>query len=206
MLYVIGLGNPGTRYKETRHNVGFLFLDYYQEEIQAKEHKPETFHYYAGSVGSQKAIFVKPQTYMNLSGEILPKLRQKFGPPDMIIVIYDDAALPVGRLRIRKNGSSGGHNGIQSIIERYGSMEFGRIRIGIADNPDRDLRDHVLGRISKEEMTIYRELFPHIAKALETIVTQGYDAAMAKFNGIGAPEKEKPPKKSDSPDTSSESQ
>ncbi len=189
MLYIIGLGNPGTRYRETRHNVGFLFLDYYNEHFcKAKVHSPEDYHYFSGSIADQKAIFIKPQTYMNCSGDIIPRVRKKFGPPDSIIVIYDDVALSVGRMRIRKDGSSGGHNGMQSLINALGTQAIGRIRIGISAPDVMDMKDYVLSRITPDEKKILTELFEYTAQALREIVLNGYDRAMASFNGIAISE------------------
>lgn len=189
MIYIIGLGNPGNRYKETRHNVGFLFLEYYNRQIcKGKIHAPDGYHYFTGSVAGEKAVFVMPQTFMNCSGDIVPKLRRKFGPPDSVIIIYDDIALPVGKLRIRKNGSSGGHNGVQSLINAFGTQELGRIRIGISNPTIMDLKDYVLSKINPEEMTIFTKLFVHAAEAVDAIVTRGYEHAMAMFNGIAISE------------------
>lgn len=190
MIYIIGLGNPGNRYRETRHNVGFLFLEYFNRTVcSAKIHTPESYHYFTGTIGSEKAVFIMPQTYMNCSGDIVPKLRKKFGPPDAVIVVYDDVALPVGRMRIRKGGSSGGHNGMQSLINAFGgAQELGRIRIGISSSDVMDLKDYVLSRISPNEMNILTTLFKHVGDALEMILTQGYDRAMAACNGIAITE------------------
>ena len=171
MYIIAGLGNPGKQYEHTRHNVGFDTLDKLAEK----------YHYIEG----QKVILVKPQTYMNLSGESLREIIDfyKLNPAEELIVIYDDISLDPGQLRIRAKGSAGGHNGIKSIIAHLGS-EFMRVKMGVGEKPAHyDLADYVLGRFPAEEEPTIRTALEQTVKACETILTDSVEAAMNQFNG-----------------------
>lgn len=185
MKIIVGLGNPTREYEGTRHNIGFSVIyalsDEYDINVDTKKHKALIGK---GVIGGEKVILAMPMTYMNLSGESVRELKDYYKcDNEDIIVIYDDISLDVGRLRLRKKGSAGGHNGIKSIISHLGTEEFPRIKIGIGEKPKKvDLADYVLGRFSKEEQPIIRESSVSAAKAVYSILTDGMDAAMNKFN------------------------
>ena len=186
MYIIAGLGNPGREYENTRHNAGFASLD-----ALAKRHGIELttrkFQALTGSgyIDGQKVLLVKPQTYMNLSGESVRELVDyyKIDPEEELIVIYDDINLAPGKLRIRPKGSAGGHNGIKNIIAHLGTQVFPRIRIGVGEKPKGwDLADYVLGRFSKEEEPVVREALEKAAKACSEIITEDITSAMNKYN------------------------
>ena len=185
MKIIVGLGNPGTKYAGTRHNIGFAALtqlaDRYKISLNKKELKSITGH---GFIEGEKVVLAMPQTYMNLSGEaVQPLLAFYKCTPEDLIVLYDDVDLDVGRLRIRGQGSAGGHNGMKSIIAMIGNEEFARVRIGVGKKPeDWDLADHVLGRIPKEEFPIFRETCEKAADAVRLIITEGVQAAQNRYN------------------------
>ncbi|ABQ47179.1 MAG: Peptidyl-tRNA hydrolase [Thermotoga petrophila] len=182
-MVVVGLGNPGPRYAFTRHNVGFLFLDF----LKSKDWKTEK--YFAWSrikLAGNDVALVKPLTYMNLSGLAMPHVLKFFNAsPDDIIVVYDDVSLKLGRIRIRKKGSDGGHNGMKSIIQALGTQEIKRIRVGIGDKPEgMDLVDFVLGEFSDEEWIILNKVFEVMKEALEVILIEGTEKAMSIYNSL----------------------
>ena len=186
-LYVIvGLGNPGRRYVNTRHNVGFEAIDAlsgkYGIKVSKAKFKALTGE---GSVNGEKVLLVKPQTYMNLSGECVREIVEWYKlPMNNLILIYDDADLPSGKVRIRPKGSSGTHNGMKSVIYHLLSDEFPRIRIGIGSAPEGwDLADYVLSRLSPDDGRIIRESIVKSAEAAAAIITSGIDRAMNLFNG-----------------------
>jgi len=186
-VYIFGLGNPGLEYGETRHNVGFLFLDYINSRyLKAPEkHEPE-YVWFQSRLKGELLMFIKPQTYMNLSGRVVWSLKKEHMTPRDIIVVYDDAALPLGKIRIRPGGSSGGHNGITSIINAFnGDNGFARIRIGIAgaQGEREPLRDYVLDTFTREEEALLPDIFDLAWKGLVTIVNEGVETAMSRFNG-----------------------
>ncbi len=177
-MVIIGLGNPGPKYAFTRHNVGFMVLD----RIGDKWKRVEKYSYCEINLGDEKNLLVKPLTYMNLSGEIFKYL--KISNKDDIIVVYDDLDLPLGRIRLRKNGSAGGHNGIKSIISYIG-QDFKRLRVGIGPRPEEiDTADFVLSEFSKEEFEILDKVIDRSIESLEYTIRFGIDKAMEKFNGL----------------------
>ena len=186
MKIIVGLGNPGLKYAGTRHNIGFAALtqlaDRNNISLKKKECKAITGH---GMVAGEKVVLAMPQTFMNLSGESVQALLHFYGcTPEDLIVISDDVALDVGRLRIRDKGSAGGHNGLKNIIAHTGTEEFVRVRIGVGKLPeDWDMVDHVLGRFSKEELPILRETCERAADAVEMIIRDNVQAAQNAFNG-----------------------
>lgn len=186
MYIIAGLGNPGKQYEGSRHNVGFMTLDRlaekYQIDIKEKVHKALIGK---GVIEGQRVILVKPQTYMNLSGESIRSVMDYYKvEPSEFIVIYDDISLEPGNLRIRKKGSAGGHNGIKNIIAHLGTQEFARVRIGVGEKPAQmDLADYVLGHFSKEEQVLMQQAFGDGAAAVVSMMTEGVDAAMNHFNG-----------------------
>jgi PTH1 family peptidyl-tRNA hydrolase len=186
---VAGLGNPGEDYTVTRHNAGFLAMEYLSQLLKAPVNRLR-FHALIGNavIGGKRVLLMMPQTYMNLSGDAVGEAARFYRiPPERVIVIYDDKDIPVGHLRVRGKGSDGGHNGIKSIISRLGSENFPRIRIGIgkAAYPDMPLADHVLGRFTEEEQKQIFEVLGYVAQGVELIVTDGVYAAQNKLNGIG---------------------
>ncbi|MBO5388897.1 MAG: aminoacyl-tRNA hydrolase [Lachnospiraceae bacterium] len=185
MKIIVGLGNPTDKYQGTRHNVGFSVIynisDTYNIAVDTKKHKAIIGK---GIIEGEKVILAMPQTYMNLSGESVRELLDYYKCDESdLIVIYDDISLDVGKLRIRKKGSAGGHNGIKNIIAHLGTQEFARIKVGVGEKPPRmDLADYVLGRFSKEEQPVIREATALATEAVKTIICDGPDMAMNKFN------------------------
>ncbi len=187
MHIIVGLGNPGTKYEGTRHNIGFDVIDRLIEEY----HIPQSgtkFHsiYGTGMIGGEKCIVAKPLTYMNLSGTAVRELCDfyKVDPETELVIISDDIALDVGHLRIRKKGSAGGQNGLKDIINKTGTQNFTRVRVGTGAKPEGwDLADWVLGHFSKEERTVVDETVRRAADAVAAIVTDGADMAMNRYNG-----------------------
>jgi len=186
-VYIFGLGNPGLEYGETRHNVGFLFLDYINSRyLKVSEKHESEYVWFQAKLKGELLRFIKPQTYMNLSGRVVWNLKKEQITPEDIIVVYDDAALPLGKIRIRPGGSSGGHNGITSIINAFnGNDRFARIRIGIAgtQGEHEPLRNYVLDRFARDEEALLPDIFDLAWKGLVTIVTEGVETAMSRFNG-----------------------
>ncbi|MCI8466338.1 MAG: aminoacyl-tRNA hydrolase [Lachnospiraceae bacterium] len=186
MFIIAGLGNPGLKYAGTRHNVGFGAIDVLAERygigVDMGKHKALMGK---GMIEGQKVVLLKPQTYMNLSGESLREAASYYKLfPEEVLVIYDDINLDVGRLRIREKGSAGGHNGMKSIISCLGSDQFPRIRIGVGDKPPRmDLADYVLGRFPEEELPDVREAIAQAAEAATLIINGQMEQAMNQFNG-----------------------
>ena len=186
MFIVAGLGNPSKEYDKTRHNVGFDTVDYLAEKygitIGEKKHKALTGK---GIIVGEKVVLLKPQTFMNLSGESIRAALDfyKADETTQLIVIYDDISLPPGQLRIRKKGSAGGHNGIKNIIAHLGHDRFMRIKIGVGEKPaGYDLAAYVLGRFCAAEREIMEEAFEKAADAVEVMITEGPDAAMNLYN------------------------
>lgn len=189
MYIIVGLGNPGSRYEGTRHNMGFDVID----RLITVNNIPQAgrkFHavYGTGIIGGQKVVLAKPVTYMNLSGTSVRELMDfyKIDPTRELIVISDDIDLEPGRIRIRKKGSAGGQNGLKHIIQCIGTQDFIRVRVGTGAKPqDWELADWVLSRFPKEERTQVDDAIIRAAEAVETIVTDGIDAAMNRYNTKG---------------------
>ncbi len=187
MYLIVGLGNPGREYVGTRHNIGFEAVDAICAKYDIKLNK-EKFRavYGEGRIGGEKVLVIKPQTYMNLSGESVREFRDWFKmEQENIIVIYDDISLPVGKLRIREKGSAGGHNGIKNIIYQLGTDVFPRIKIGVGapEHPDYDVKDYVLGRFSKEETEVLVKTVIQAAAAVEEMILHDPQSAMNRYNG-----------------------
>ena len=184
---LVGLGNPGTQYENTRHNVGFLVADELAERqnapIQRLKFKALTNLL---TISGEKVLVMKPVTYMNLSGEAVRQAADFYKiSPDHILVVSDDTALAVGRLRIRMKGSAGGHNGLKNIIQHLGTDQFPRLRVGVGEkpHPDYDLADWVLGKFQGEDKKAIDAAVKRAADAVECILSEGLDRAMGKFNG-----------------------
>ncbi len=184
---IVGLGNPGKDYTHTRHNAGFRALDILAQKLNCKVDKGKFQGMYGQTkYGDHKLYLLKPQTYMNLSGQSVLQLSAYFHiPPERIVVLFDDISLPPGRLRVRQNGSAGGHNGIKSIIAQVGSQEFPRVKIGVGAKPsaDRDLADWVLSPFSAQEEKALAFSLDKAADAALTIVEKGVFEAANLYNG-----------------------
>ena len=182
---IVGLGNPGSKYEHTRHNMGFLTVDLLAEKLGVKLNKVKfTAAYNIVNFAGCKCLVMKPQTYMNLSGEAVREAAQFYKvPADHILVIYDDISLPVGKLRVRPSGSAGGHNGIKNIIAHLGTQDFPRVKIGVAAPGDADdMIDWVIGVPSQAERKILAQSFEKAIDAAECIIIDGCQKAMNGFN------------------------
>ena len=184
---IVGLGNPGKEYAHTRHNAGFRALDVLADKLGGKVDKLKFQGLYCQvNYQGAKVFLLKPQTYMNLSGRSVLQLSSYFNiPPQRIIVLFDDISLPPGRLRIRGDGSAGGHNGIKSIISELGSQDFPRVKIGVGGkaHPDQDLADHVLSGFSAKEETDLKSALERTADAALAIMDKGVAEAANRYNG-----------------------
>lgn len=185
---VVGLGNPGKQYEKTRHNVGFRVLDLLAEKLNLKINRSKfsALTCLAGYKG-QKVLFVKPQTFMNLSGLAIQQAAKFYKiPPERILVIFDDISLPVGRIRVRPDGSAGGHNGIKSAIFELQSQAFPRVKVGVGakPHPDYDLADWVLSAFSAQEEKALSAAIENAAEAALCVLEKGTTNAMNHFNGL----------------------
>ena len=184
-MYVIaGLGNPGKKYENTRHNMGFITIDQLAEKHNIKVDKLKFKALVGeGRIAGQKVMLVKPQTYMNLSGESIREVMNFYKlEPENLIVIYDDIDIEAGTLRIRKFGSAGTHNGMKSVVYQLQSDRFSRIRLGIGSQKKGDLVNFVIGGFSKEEVPVLEEAVNHAVLATECIIEDGIDKAMNQYN------------------------
>lgn len=183
---IVGLGNPGRQYELTRHNAGFLFADLLADKNNDKISKIQFKSVTASiDVGGHKCLLMKPQTFMNNSGEAVKQAAAFYKiPPERIIVVFDDISLPCGKLRIRRKGSAGGHNGIKSIIYHLNSDNFPRVKLGVGEkpHPEYDLADWVLSNFKKDEIPALREAAEKACDAVELIVKGDTDKAMSNFN------------------------
>lgn len=187
MRLIVGLGNPGPRYAETPHNAGFVVCDRFAE----KHRLPPTGAKFQGLFTRGKVLghdvgVLKPQTFMNLSGEsVAAALRYLPVEPAEVVVVFDEMDIPSGKLRLRKAGGHGGHNGLRSIIEHLGSSDFPRIRVGIGRPPaGREPTGHLLSKVHADERTRYAATIELAVDALETILREGFELAMTRFNGL----------------------
>lgn len=185
MYLIVGLGNPGDEYRHTRHNVGFDVIDLLSSKYNISVNRIKFRGMYGeGNIMNEKVIILKPATYMNLSGESVAEVVNFYKiPKENIIIVYDDISLEIGRLRIRNNGSAGGHNGIKNIILNLSTEEFSRIKVGVGQ-PKGNLVSHVLGKFSKEEREVVGKMVEASADAVVTIIKEGASTAMNKFNGF----------------------
>ena len=183
MKLIVGLGNPGRAYTNSRHNVGFRCVSHFARlnRIPLARHQQRA-RVGAGVVAGTEVVVAKPRTFMNLSGEAVARLASRFGVPlEDLIVIHDDMDLPLGKVRIRLRGSSAGHNGIQSIMDSMGSRDFARIRVGIG-RPDGDEVTYVLSDFTAAEKEAIEEAIATVSDAIRCILAEGIEAAMNRYN------------------------
>ncbi len=183
---LVGLGNPGAKYESTRHNMGFLAVDKLADNERFKFSKLRFKAWTAtAELGGEKVLVMKPQTYMNLSGESVGQAARFYKiPPEHVLVISDDISLPIGKLRIRAGGSAGGHNGLKSLIQHLGSDRFPRIKVGVGmpENADYDIADWVTGRPMGDEQKPLMEALDKAVAAVPVLIRDGVDKAQNKFN------------------------
>lgn len=190
MKLIVGLGNPGRFYADNRHNIGFICLNHFARvhkiPFNAKQGKARVG---IGEVAGEKVVLAKPQTFVNLSGESVARLLQRYGiTPDDLIIIHDDLDLPLGKIRIRKGSRSGGHRGINSIISELGTQDFTRIRVGIGrpedetEARDEAVKDHVLGAFTPEEKATVSEVVVRVSEALHCLLTKSLTTCMNRYN------------------------
>lgn len=183
---VVGLGNPGAKYESTRHNMGFLVVDKLAQNEKLKFNKLRFKAWTATwEVGGEKVLLMKPQTYMNLSGEAVGQAARFYKiPADHVLVISDDIALPAGKLRIRAGGSAGGHNGLKNIIQHLGTDRFPRIKVGVGSpqQAEYDIADWVTGKPMGEDQKVIIEALDKAVAAIPVLIEQGVDRAMNRFN------------------------
>ncbi len=198
MKVIVGLGNPGPKYGLTKHNVGFMLVNALAEKLGISETEwKDKFEALVAEthIGMEKVLLVKPLTYMNDSGRAVGPLLSWYKlEPEDLVVVHDDMDIPAGTIRIRKKGSAGGHNGIKSLLAHVGDEHFTRVRIGIGRPlPGWSVIDHVLAPFPSEDVPKIREAIEYLLPAVETIVTEGTDLAMNKYN----PRKQKKPKQTE---------
>ncbi|QOX65587.1 aminoacyl-tRNA hydrolase [Anoxybacterium hadale] len=184
MYVIVGLGNPGKKYENTKHNIGFITVDFLAERNNIKinkiKHKALVGE---GTIAGHKVLLVKPQTYMNLSGNSVREIMDYYKADiDKLVVIYDDVDIPMGSLRIRKKGSAGTHNGMRSIIYDLQEDGFPRVRIGIGADKKIPLAGYVLGGFGKEEAKLMEDTVARAASSVECILEKGIDIAMGEYN------------------------
>lgn len=183
MWIIVGLGNPGSKYTKTRHNIGFVALEDIAERHGIEFKERELYRIGKGSIGDKDIILVEPLTFMNRSGIAVRDVMRRFNAlPDYTIVIHDDIDMETGKLKLRKNGSSGGHNGVESIIQAIGTNEFIRVKIGVGREEGMAAEDYVLRKFRKEEVPMIRDAVHRAADAVEVIIKHGIEKAMNSFN------------------------
>lgn len=183
---IAGLGNPGEKYAGTKHNAGFMVIDKVLEKLRGT-FAEKTYHngiLWEGRCKGSKLLLLKPLTFMNLSGEAVELIARKNKiEAEEILVVFDDMDLPLGRIRIRDKGSSGGHNGVESILQELGSVEFPRVRVGIGRSDADNQIDHVLSEFADNEKKVFDEALDNAAEAVKLILYRGINEAMNKYNG-----------------------
>ena len=184
MKLIVGLGNPGTEYNNTRHNVGFMALDKLSHTLNFEINKSKFDGMYGECIiNNEKVIFLKPQKYMNLSGEVVRKYVDFFKIKiEDILIINDDLDLPVGKLKIKYKGSCGGHNGLRNIEQHLNTSEYKRIKIGISNNKLLDTKDYVLGKFNTEDLNLINETLDKIPQIFDDYIKYSFDKLMSKYN------------------------
>lgn len=181
MKMIVGLGNPGKEYQNTRHNVGYLVLDAFLGAISWKD--KFNAMYYIDTLNTEKVLFVKPTTFMNLSGDAVVKFVDYYDISlDDILIIHDDLDLPFGKYKLKKDSSAGGHNGIKSIINRLGSQDFARLKIGISHDRSIDTKDYVLGNFSKKDKELFDTMQVTFNKIIKCFIKDGIARTMNIYN------------------------
>jgi PTH1 family peptidyl-tRNA hydrolase len=184
MKLIFGLGNPGIKYAETRHNIGFLILDEIASRQSAKLNtSPRSFHFFSITHNNEEIIFIKPQTYMNLSGEAVMEALDIFENIEEILVVYDDIHLPLGKIRFRGKGSDGGHNGIKNITYFLNSEKFPRLRFGV-HAPKDDLIEHVLGNFEENEKELLQKTIDKSIEGIFSFLEKGLEKTMNHYNSL----------------------
>ena len=185
MKLIVGLGNPGKEYEKTRHNTGFMALDSFAQKKGVVIDKKKYNGLYADTtINGEKIILLKPQTFMNLSGECVRRYVDYFKIKiEDILVINDDLDLEVGRLRLRRNGDSAGHNGLKNIELNLGTKDFKRLKIGISKNKGIDTKDYVLGKFSKDELDVLEQIYSVTDNLIEDFISLDFEKLMSKYNG-----------------------
>ncbi|UDQ99223.1 aminoacyl-tRNA hydrolase [Lentisphaerota bacterium WC36G] len=184
---IVGLGNPGDEYKNTRHNAGFMIIDQFLSELKTNFIERHIFSsfLFTGKFRGQKIFLQKPLTFMNLSGKALSLLIKKEKLlPEEVLLVYDDTDLPLGKIRIKQKGSSGGHNGVESVIQEINSSNFARLRIGVNSEERTQQVDFVLGDFTSDEEKIFLEVKKGCCEAIKLILARGVSQAMNQYNGI----------------------
>jgi len=180
---IVGLGNPGSRYSKTRHNIGFMVADDIADRYRVELKTRDLYKIGKGSIGGNDVILVEPLTYMNRSGLAVRDVLKRYSvPPENLIVIHDDIDMETGVLKIKKKGSSGGHRGIESIIESIGTGDFIRVKIGIGRGEGIPVEDYVLGRFRRDEIPAIKDAINRASDAVVTVLTAGVNRAMNRFN------------------------
>ncbi len=202
---IVGLGNPGRDYAETRHNVGFMVLDRLARRFGA-EWKPDKAR--KGELAAGPGVLlIKPQTFMNSSGECVgPIMRYYKFEPEQVLVIYDDISFPVGTMRLRSSGSAGGHNGMKSLIAHLGGEKFPRLRVGIGAPGQKEMVGHVLGKFAPDERPLLEECLAKAEEATVMMIREGFQSAANKFNVKKEKKPRKKPEQAEAPDASSQSE
>ena len=183
MWVIAGLGNPGKKYSRTRHNIGFMVLEEVarRHTIELKDRKG--YRIGKGSIDAQPLLLVEPLLYMNLSGSVVKKVLRRFSiVPEHLITIHDDLDIQIGKLKIKRQGSSGGHKGIDSIIQHVGSKEFIRLKVGIGRKEGIPAEYYVLSKFKRDEIPVIKQMIHTAADVVDTIVTDGVERAMNRFN------------------------
>ncbi|MFO0752171.1 MAG: aminoacyl-tRNA hydrolase [Thermodesulfovibrionales bacterium] len=187
MHIIVGLGNPGSKYAKTRHNAGFMVADHLAEAHRIPFEEKDLYLIGRGAIGGQKVVLLKPLTFMNRSGLAVKKAFRKLNffadaPGHSLIVIHDDLDLAAGTLKLRKNGSSGGHRGIESLIQEIGTRDFVRVKVGIGREAGCPVEEYVLGTFSPAEKNLLKDAIINAAEAVGVVVTEGIEKAMNRFN------------------------
>ena len=185
MKMIVGLGNPGKEYENTRHNAGFMILDTYAKEHNIDDFKKKFNGLYSSFVkNDETVILLKPQSYMNLSGTVIKKFASFYKiKPENILVIHDDLDLPVGKIKIKYKGSSGGHNGIKNIIENLKTENFPRFKIGIGKDDNINYIDYVVGKFSKNDLEKISKIFCFSSNVIDDFLNYDIEKVMSKYNG-----------------------
>jgi PTH1 family peptidyl-tRNA hydrolase len=186
LFLIAGLGNPGAAYEGTRHNVGFMLVDRLAKAWGIRLKASGGSVWGRGGSAGVEVVLLKPQTFMNLSGGAVSGLARSYSvPPEAVVVCYDDCDLPLGRLRLRGSGGSGGHRGLASVIERLGTADFPRLRLGIGRDARADLKDYVLAEFTAGEAGAIDAMLADAVSCMDTFIKDGIEAAMNRFNAPG---------------------